>query len=191
MLTNFCRRGSCDNKNTVGSENVLGCVVVAGNIDMAERAHQYRLSDINSFEENVVDDGITPCKLRRPSQRDIGRDDFASFFLTNDHGKPEPGEYVGPPPRRRSASISSRILAGTCAAFAAAVLFALFSSDAMRDVVNVKASVAGIAPAPAATAQSDPSLLAASAENDRRGADGSLARRLVGLANQPRRSRNL
>jgi hypothetical protein len=169
-------------QNTVGSENVLGCVGVAGNINMAERAHQYGLSDINSFEDNVADGGIRPCKLRRPSQRDIARDDFASLFLilADDHGKPELGEYIGLPARRRSASISSRILAGTYAAFAAAVLFALFSSDAMRDVVSVKASLAGIARAPAATAQSDPSLLGASAENDRRGAGGSLARRLVG-----------
>jgi hypothetical protein len=40
-----------------------------------------------------------------------------------------------------------------------AVLFALFSSDDMRDFINVKASMAGFAPVPATTAQADPAPL--------------------------------
>jgi hypothetical protein len=56
-------------------------------------------------------------------------------------------------------------------AAAAAVLFALFSSDAMRDLINVKAamaSVAGIFPAPSAAAPSAPPAPAAPSKDPAR-----------------------
>ena len=135
--------------------------------------------DIDGYDENSSDHPVTPYRFGQSARRNSPPEESVPLFLSDYDGEPDPSEYM-PPLRRRRASISLRLLAGVSAAAAVAVLFALFSSDAMRDVVNVKASVAGIAPAPAATAQSDPSLLASSAENDRRGAGGSLARRLVG-----------
>ena len=126
---------------------------------MAGRAYRYGSgpSDLDSHHENTVGHGIAPYELRRLAQRDIDRDDAAPLFLSDDRNQPEPemSEYVAPL-RRRRVSISTRILAAVCAAAAAAVLFAMFSSDAMRDFVNVKASMAGIVSFPAATAQSDP-----------------------------------
>lgn len=133
---------------------------------MAGRAYRYGSgpSDLDSLHENTVGHGIAPYELRRPAQRDIDRDDVAPLFLSDDRNQPEPemSEYVAPF-RRRRVSISTRILAAVCAAAAAAVLFAMFSSDAMRDFVNVKASMAGIVSFPAATAQSDPAPLTAPA----------------------------
>jgi hypothetical protein len=64
--------------------------------------------------------------------------------------------------RKRRASLSSRILAGVCAAAAAAILFAFFSSDASRNlIVNGNGSMAAAFPALSAAAQSDPSQLTA------------------------------
>jgi TPR repeat protein len=62
--------------------------------------------------------------------------------------------------RRRS--VSARILAGVLATAAAAILFAMFSSDATRDIiVNAKASIAASLPAPYAAVQPDPAQLTA------------------------------
>jgi TPR repeat protein len=62
----------------------------------------------------------------------------------------------------RRGSLSSRILAGVLATAAVAVLFAMFSSDATRDIiVNAKASIAASLPAPYAAAQRDPAQLTA------------------------------
>ena len=59
-------------------------------------------------------------------------------------------------------SVSARILAGVLATAAAAILFAMFSSDATRDIiVNAKASIAASLPAPYAALQPDPAQLTA------------------------------
>src|SRR3984957_14525934 len=103
-----------------------------------------------------------PFEPRHSEPRDIDRESYVPLYLSDSDGEPQPGEYISPSaPNRRSLSISSRILAVVCMAAAAAVLFALFSSDAMRDIVNVKAamaSVASIFPAPSAAAPSTPSV---------------------------------
>jgi hypothetical protein len=100
---------------------------------MAGRAYRYGSgpSDLDSHHENTAGHGIAPYELRRLAQRDIDRDDAAPLFLSDDRNQPEPemSEYVAPL-RRRRVSISTRILAAVCAAAAAAVLFAMFSSDA-------------------------------------------------------------
>ena len=58
--------------------------------------------------------------------------------------------------------VSARILAGVLATAAAAILFAMFSSDATRDIiVNAKASIAASLPAPYAALQPDPAQLTA------------------------------
>ena len=58
--------------------------------------------------------------------------------------------------------MSSKLLDLVCAAAAAAILVAVFSSDATQNtLVNVKASMAAVFPAPSVAAQSDPSYLTA------------------------------
>jgi hypothetical protein len=59
-------------------------------------------------------------------------------------------------------SLSSRILAGVLASAALAILVALFSSDATRDIiVNAKASSTAIVPAASAAAEPNPTQLTA------------------------------
>jgi hypothetical protein len=120
----------------------------------------------------------TPFEARQSEPRDDDRESYVPLYLSDSDGEPQPDEYISPSvPSRRRLSISSRILAVVCMAAAAAVLFALFSSDAMRDLVNVKAAMASVtnifpapseaapstAPVPAAASSKDPARLASPA----------------------------
>ena len=96
-----------------------------------------------------------PYESRR-RERDIDRERSVPLFISDCDGEPDPSEYITPLRARRSSSVSSRILAVVCAAAAVAVLFAMFSSDAVRDLVNVKASMVSLFPAPSAAASSSP-----------------------------------
>jgi len=76
------------------------------------------------------------------------------LFLSDRDGEPDPSEYMTPSRRIQRTSISSRILAGVVAAAAMALVVALISSDATRDLlVYAKASLAAVVPAPSAAAQ--------------------------------------
>ena len=137
---------------------------VAGSFTMVEQAHQYRSGDpnVDAFDENTADHRVAPYKLRRSARTDLYLENSVPLFLSDCNGEPDPSEYITPLLKKRRASISSRVLAGVCAAAAVVILVALFSSDATRDiVVNVRASMAAIFPAPSAAAQSDPSQLTA------------------------------
>lgn len=120
----------------------------------------------------------TPFEARQSEPRDDDRESYVPLYLSDSDGEPQPDEYISPSvPSRRRLSISSRILAVVCMAAAAAVLFALFSSDAMRDLVNVKAAMASVtnifpapseaapstAPVPVAASSKDPARLASPA----------------------------
>ena len=121
----------------------------------------------------------TPFEARRLEEpRDIDQGNHVPLYLSDGDGEPQPNEYMSPSSRvRRRTSISSRILAVVCMAAAVAVLFALFSSDAMRDLVNVKAAMASVtsifpspsvaapspAPLPVAAPSKDPARLASPA----------------------------
>jgi hypothetical protein len=125
---------------------------------MVEHAHQYGSgppeylsgpSDVDAFDEDAADHRIALSKLRQSART-------GPLFLSNYNDEPDPSEYINPLQRKRRASISSRILAGICGVAAAAILFALFSSDATWNIVeNAKASMAAVFPAPSAAAQSD------------------------------------
>jgi hypothetical protein len=114
----------------------------------------------------------TPFEARQSEPRDDDRESegYVPLYLSDSGGEPQPDEYISPSvPSRRRLSISSRILAVVCMAAAAAVLFALFSSDAMRDLVNVKAamaSVTSIFPAPSEAAPSTAPVPAAASSKD-------------------------
>ena len=125
---------------------------------------QYRSGDpdFDAFDENTADHRVAPYKLRQSARTDIYPGDSVPLFLSDCNGESDSSEYITPLLKKRRASISTRILAGVCAAAAVAILVALFSSDATRDIgVNVKASMAAVFPAPPAAAQSDPSQLTA------------------------------
>lgn len=114
----------------------------------------------------------TPFEARQSEPRDDDRESYVPLYLSDSDGEPQPDEYISPSlPSRRRLSISSRVLAVVCMAAAAAVLFALFSSDAMRDFINVKPSMAGVAsifPAPSEAAPSTAPVPAASSKDPAR-----------------------
>jgi len=131
---------------------------------MMEQALQYRSGDpnVDAFDKNTADHRVAPYKLRRSARTDLYLENSVPLFLSDFNGEPDPSEYVTPLLKKRSGSISLRVLAGVCAAAAVAILVVLFSSDATRDiVVNVRASMAAVFSAPSAAAQSDPSQLTA------------------------------
>jgi hypothetical protein len=131
---------------------------------MVKQAPQYESGnlDVDAFDENTVDDRIALYKSRRSAQTDMYPGNSVPLFLSDDDGEPDPSEFVTPLLKKRRAFVSSRILAGVCGAAAAAMLVALFSSDASRNIiVNGKGSMTAVFPALSAAAQSDPSQLTA------------------------------
>jgi hypothetical protein len=121
---------------------------------MVKQGPQY---DVDPFDEDPADHRIV-YKLRQSSQTDIYPENSVPLFLSDDDGEPDPSEFVTPLLKKRRASVSSRVLAGVCGAAAAAMLVALFSSDASRNaIVNGKGSMTAVLPALSAAAQSDPS----------------------------------
>ncbi len=125
---------------------------------MAERDHWSGYSPENTFDDERRERGITRYELRPSARADD--DDRSPAFLSPDYDEQGPFEEFTPLRKRRS-SISSLILMASCAAAAVAVLFALVSSDAMRDIMDIRASVAGVlstppVPAQTKTAQTNP-----------------------------------
>jgi hypothetical protein len=124
---------------------------------MAEREPHYfsEPTDLDALNRNTLRRGIGPYELRRSEEQETGHEGLAPLFLSGDQDEPFPDEYIVPVQKRR-VSVSTRVLAAVCTAATVAVLFAWFSSDAMQDFINAKASMAGIFPGPATTAQANP-----------------------------------
>ena len=105
---------------------------------------------------------MAPYKSGQSARTDSHAEDPVPLFLSDYDGEPDPSEYMAPLRKDRRLSVSSRILAGVLATAAVAILFAMFSSDATRDIiVNAKASIAASLPAPYAAAQPDSAQLTA------------------------------
>jgi hypothetical protein len=78
-------------------------------------------------------------------------EDSVPAFLSDYDREPDPSEYVTALRKDGRRSVSARILAVALATAAVAILFAMFSSDATRNIiVNAKASIAASLPAYAA-----------------------------------------
>ena len=151
---------------------------------MAEQIPQYRSydPDNDAYDETR---SVGRYRFGHSARTDSSPENSVPLFLSDYEGEPDPSEFTTPL-RRRRASISSRILLGVSAAAAVAILFALFSSDATRDIiVNAKASIATVLPAPSAAAQPDTTRLTAS---DIQLKDPT---RLSGPANQTPAARNI
>src|SRR2546423_5584747 len=135
----------------------LCCVTVAGSMIMAEQANPFRLldPDVDTFFENSADHRIAPYRL--PVRTDAYPEESVPLFLSDQNGEPDPSEYLNPMRKKRKASVSSLVLVSVLAAAADVVLFALFFSDAPRDIAaNFKASLAAGFPAPSSAAPSRP-----------------------------------
>jgi hypothetical protein len=130
---------------------------------MVERAPQYRLGqpDVDPFDENTADHRVARHRLRKSAGTDYP-EDSVPLFLSDYDGEPDPSEYMPALRKDRGSSISSRILAGVVATAAIAVLVALFSSDAARDIIaNAKASSTAVLSGASAAMQPIPAQLTA------------------------------
>ena len=130
---------------------------------MVEQAPQYRLGqpDVDPFDENTADHRVARYRLRQSARTDYP-EDSVSLFLSDCDGEPDPSEYITPLRKDRRLSVSSRILAAVLASAAIAILAALFSSDAARDVIaNAKASSTAVLSAASAAVQPNPTQLTA------------------------------
>jgi hypothetical protein len=111
-------------------------------------------------DEDIADSGVAPYKFGHSARTDSRPEDPVPLFLSDYDGDPDPSEYMARLRKDRRFSVSSRILAGLLATAAVATLFAMFSSDATRDIiVNAKDSIAASLPAPYAAARPDPAQL--------------------------------
>ena len=129
---------------------------------MVEQTPRYRSydPDIDTHDKALIDRRLAPYKFGQPARTDSHTEDSVPLFLSDYDGEPDPSEYMTPLRKGRRRSVSVRILAGVLATAAVAILFAMFSSDATRDIiVNAKASIAASLPAPYAAVQPDPAQL--------------------------------
>ena len=130
---------------------------------MVEQAPQYGLghTDDDPFDENPADHRVARYRLRKSARTDYP-EDSVPLFLSDYEGEPDPSEYITPLRKDRRLSLSSRILAGVVASAAIAVLVALFSSDAARDIiVDSKALSTAVLSGASAAVQPNPAQLTA------------------------------
>jgi hypothetical protein len=120
--------------------------------------------DIDGYAEDLTGRQGAHYRFGRSERSDSHWRDSVPLFISDRDGIPHPSEYMIPvqetrPPR---ASMAARILASLLMAAAAAILFVVFSSDFTRDIiVNAKASIPPVVPAPSVAAQPDPTRLTA------------------------------
>src|SRR6266446_6881581 len=166
-------RGKCfssgallDNKNNkkpISGDAPIVALQLTGSITMADQTPRYRSYDYDADtrDKSLIDRRVAPYKFGQSAQTDSHPEEPVPLFLSDYDGEPDPSEYMAPLRKDRRLSISSRILAGVLATAAVAILFAMFSSDATRDIiVNAKASIAASLPVPYAV-QPDPAQLTA------------------------------
>jgi hypothetical protein len=130
---------------------------------MVDQTPRYRPYDPDVIHDKTLTDRrVAPYKFGQSVRTDPHTEDPVPAFLSDYDGAPDPSEYMTPLRKDRRRSFSARILAGVLATAAAAILFAMFSSDATRDIiVTAKASIAASLPAPYAAVQPDPAQLTA------------------------------
>ena len=125
---------------------------------MLDRTSRYRSldPDIDPYDENPTGRRVPPNKFGQSARTDHP-EDSVPLFLSDYDGEPDPSEYIAPVWKDRRPSVSSRILAGVVATAAIAILVALFSSDATRDIIaNVKASSTAVLSAASAAVRPNP-----------------------------------
>jgi hypothetical protein len=130
-------------------------------VDQTPRYRPYD-PDVDIHDKTLTDRRVAPYKFEQSVRTDSHTEDPVPVFLSDYDGEPDPSEYVTPLRKDGRRSVSARILAGVLATAAAAILFAMFSSAATRDIiVNAKASIAASLPVPYAAVQPDPAQLTA------------------------------
>jgi hypothetical protein len=121
------------------------------------RHHRPGNTDVDPSYKNTVRDRVTPRTPSKAIRTDSDPEESVPLFLSDRDGEPDPSEYITPLRKTAGSSISSRILSMSVAVAAIAILFALFSPEAGRGILDVKASIAAVLPPPSTAVQSDPS----------------------------------
>jgi hypothetical protein len=112
-------------------------------------------SDFETSDKDITGDHVALYKFGRSAKADCPSHEPTPLFLSGYDDEPDPREFTNPL-RKRRRSVLSRILASILVASAVAVVFALFSSDDVRNiVVDAKVSIAAMLPSPFAAAQPD------------------------------------
>src|ERR1700681_1160036 len=131
---------------------------------MVGQTPRYRSYDPDSkpCDENPTAYRVAPLKFWQ-SGRTAHPENSGPLFLSDyDDDEPDPSEFITPVQRGRGSYISSRILAGVSATAAMAILVAVFSSDAARDIIaNAKDSSTAVLSAASAAVQPNPAQLTA------------------------------
>jgi hypothetical protein len=123
---------------------------------MVEHTNQYRPYDPDAETYDGYDDETRDLPVGSYKFGRSAKDHSVPLFLSDPEGEPDPDEFAMPLRSSRRLSISSKILASVLVAAAVAILFALFSSDDMRNIaINAKASFSAVLPGPSVAAQPD------------------------------------
>jgi hypothetical protein len=121
------------------------------------RHHRPDNTDVDPSYKNSVRDHVTSRTRSKTIRTDSDPEESVPLFLSDRDGEPDPSEYVTPLRNMRGYSVSSRIFSMSIAVGGVAVLFALFSSEAARGILDIEASIAAVLPAPSAAVQYYPS----------------------------------
>jgi hypothetical protein len=112
-------------------------------------------SDFETFDEGMTGNHVALYKFGQSAETDCPTHESVPLFLAGYSDEPDPREFTNLL-RKRRPFVSSRILASVLVASTVAILFALFSSDDMRNiVVDAKISIASMLLAPSAPSQPD------------------------------------
>jgi len=131
---------------------------------MVDQTPRYRAydPDIDPYDENLTGHRVAPYKFGQSARTARPENSVPLFLSDYDDDEPDPSEFITSVQKGRGSYISSRILAGVSATAAMAILVAVFSSDAARDIIaNAKDSSTAVLSAASAAVQPNPTQLTA------------------------------
>ena len=134
---------------------------------MVDQTPRYRAydPDIEPYDENLAGHRVAPYEFGQSARTAHPENSVPLFLSDYDDDEPDPSEFITPVQKGRGSYISSRILAGVSATAAMAILVAVFSSDAARDIMaNAKDSSTAVLSAASAAVQPNPAQLTAESD---------------------------
>ena len=134
---------------------------------MVDQTPRYRAydPDIEPYDEKLTGHRAAPYKFGQSARTAHPENSVPLFLSDYDDDEPDPSEFITRVQKGRGSYISSRILAGVSATAAVAILVAVFSSDAARDIIaNAKNSSTAVLSAASAAVQPNPAQLTAESD---------------------------
>jgi hypothetical protein len=131
---------------------------------MVDQTPRYRAydPDIEPYDDKRTGHRAAPYKFAQSARTAHPENSVPLFLSDYDDDEPDPSEFITTIQKGRGSYISSRILAGVSATAAVAILVAVFSSDAARDIIaNSRNSSTAVLSAASAAVQPNPTQLTA------------------------------